>query len=172
MSEDKIKEILEKIRERYQNKDLETEETKELISFLLGEELYAFDTYSVREIIRPPVMYDVPATPDYLIGIINLRGEVFAVIDFKMFLGLPKINIGPESRVIISGGDVRLGFLADSILDIIHVPVSQIQAPLATIEKINIDFFEGEVLLDDKLLSILNIQKIMDSQEITDPRGT
>ena len=169
MSEDKISEILKKVRERYQHKEVDSEETKELISFFLGEEIYAFDTYSVREIIRPPEMYSVPATPDYLIGVINLRGEVFAVVDFKMFLGLSRINIGPDTRVIVSGGDIKLGFLVDSIIDIIHVPVSQIQPPLATIEKINIDYFEGEVLLDDKLLSILNIQKIMDSEEIVEP---
>jgi purine-binding chemotaxis protein CheW len=169
MSEDKIKKILEKVRTKYQHKEIHIEESRELISFMVAEELYAFDTSSVREIIKPRAIFSVPATPAYIKGVINLRGEVIAIVDFRMFLGLPKIDAEKTSRVIVSGGDIRLGFSVDSIVDIIHIPVSQIQPPLATIDKINVDYFEGEVLMEDKLLSILNIDKIMNSEEILDP---
>ncbi|MFC2061512.1 chemotaxis protein CheW [Elusimicrobiota bacterium] len=165
----KISQIQEKIIQSHGRKIEEQEEVQECLSFLLGEEMYSFNTQCIKEIILISKIYPVPATPDYLTGIINLRGEILPVVDLKKILGLQDATLDENARIVIAEGRFKICFLADFIIDIVHIPVTDIQPPISTIEKTKVDYFDGEVLLGEDLLGILNLDKIIDSEYLKEP---
>ncbi len=167
----KVRAILDNIQNKYNQETVREEKTLEMLSFLLGDELYAFDIYGVKEIVVPGRIFEAPTTPDYVRGIINLKGEVLPVIDLKQFLGISESVIDEDTRVIVVGDKNKIGFLAEVVVDIIFIPASQIQPPLATIEKFKVDYFEGEVVFDERLLSVLNLDKLMNSEEMEGSGG-
>ncbi len=167
---DKIAQILEKVQEKYIQDILPGKETIEMVSFLLGEEVFAFNIKNVKEIVIPGEIFSVPTAPDYIRGVINLKGKILPVIDIKLFLGISRTIISNHTRIIAVGDKNKLGLLVEFVIDIIYIPLTQIQPIHTTAGKIKVDYFEGEVLFDDKLLSILNIEKIMFSEELLNPR--
>ncbi|MFH1416165.1 MAG: chemotaxis protein CheW [Elusimicrobiota bacterium] len=171
-SKSKIAKILQQVQEKYNMGETGHEETREILSFLIGDEIYAIDILNVYEIVVPGKIFNAPTTPPYVIGVINLKGEVLPVIDLKQFLGISETLMGIDSRIIVVGERSKLGLLVESTIDIIYVPVREIQPALATIEKIKADYFDGEILFDDKLISLLNLEKIITSKEIIKPGGS
>jgi len=164
----KITQILKKIQERDNQEEIEQEEEqKRVLSFVLGEELYSVDTDSVREIIKLKKIFKVPTTPDYIKGVVNLRGEILPVIELSKLLDISGRTDSENARIIITDKGEKLGFLVDFVVDIIYIPLSKIQPPLSTIEKIKMDYFEGEVVLENnRLMSILNVEKLINSEKI------
>lgn len=167
---DKIAQILEKVQEKYIQDILPGKETIEMVSFLLGEEVFAFNIKNVKEIVIPGEIFIVPTASDYFRGVINLKGKILPVIDLKLFLGISRTSISNHTRIIAVGDKNKLGLLVEFVIDIIYIPQTQIQPVHITAGKIKVDYFDGEVLFDDKLLSILDIEKIMFSEELLNPR--
>lgn len=163
--------ILKKIKQRYAKKTTGQKDAKEVLGFLLGKEMYGFYTKIVKEIVKPVKIFSIPATPDYLKGAVNLRGEILPVIDFKKFLGMSKLDISENMRIVVVGEEDKIGFLVDSIIDIIYIPVLHIKPPLTTMKKIKFDYFDGEAMLENKLLSIFDTEKIISSEKITNLQG-
>lgn len=168
MSNDKTKiiQILEKVKKESAQKTKEQKNTKEMLVFLLGKRMYAFDTKIVKEITKLGKIFSIPATPGYLIGAVNLRGEILPVINLKEFLELSEVCINDKACIIVVEDEGKIGFLVDSIVDIMYIPVSSIQPPLVTMKKNKVDYFDGEILSDNKLVSIFNAEKIMTSEEM------
>jgi purine-binding chemotaxis protein CheW len=132
----------------------EAEEYLELLAFLLAHETYAIETVFIREVYPLTELTPLPCTPDYIFGIINIRGQILTVIDMKKFFDLPEKGITNLNRVIVvEHEDMALGILADEIIGIRNIPEKGLNPPLPTMTGIQAGYLkgvagEGLILLD------------------------
>lgn len=140
--------------------DLDGERQK-LVIFTLLNAFYAFHGDDVKEILPfTPITY-VPGSPDYIPGIINVRGDIEAVLDIHAFMGFPAITIHANNRIIIAEKNgVRSGILMDSVNDVIDIPVNTIHPTLSTLDEKIRDFVMGETAYNEQIVIILDIGKI------------
>jgi purine-binding chemotaxis protein CheW len=142
------------------------EESRILVSFSLGEEQYGIDTQYIEVVTEPMKIFRVPCVPEYIMGVINLRGEIISIIDLKEFFALPQGAVDDRARIIVvKYGNIKVGFFVDFVWGITNVPLSSIQAPLSTIERVKTDYIDGEAHVNDKLLGVLNLESIMTAEE-------
>lgn len=166
LTKDQEKEILR--RRAMKLSWVETDEVIEKISiasFLIDGEHYGLDLKKIREILEIKKITKVPGTAEYVLGVINLRGIILAIIDLERYFGLGKTSITDASRIIVvESNKVEAGLLVDSVGDIIQVETEKIQPPLITINRIKSEYIYGEVSLKDKLIAILNLENILKEQ--------
>ena len=124
---------------------------RKVVRFSLSEEEYAIDAHFIHSIKDTEqdnlTVFAVPGVPNYIVGVINLRGEIISVINLKDFFALPDEKQESITKIIIvecEDVNVRVGFLVDSVHGIADFPVAEIQPALSTIEKITSDYLDGE----------------------------
>lgn len=122
---------------------------RKVVRFTLSQEEYAIDAHfihSIRDTEQDNLtIFSLPGVPEYIVGVINLRGEIISVINLKVFFSLPNENQGEITKIIIvECADMRVGFLVDSVHGIADFPLSDIQSSMSTIEKIKSDYLDGE----------------------------
>lgn len=140
------------------------EEKVKLVVFSLLDDYYSFCGNDIKEILLVEKITFVPGSPDYVLGIINVRGDIESVLNINKFLGLPDSKIVKDSRIIIASNvDMRSGVLVDSVVDVIDVPKGSIAPPISTLSKTLKDFVAGEVSYGDKSITHLDIIKIFGS---------
>ncbi len=161
---DKSGRILAEVkRRRNDSSAIDAEEEKaELVIFRLGEDYYAFFGSDVREILPYEPITFVPGCPEYIIGIINVRGDIESVIDIHLLMGLSAAEVTKKSRIIIgSKGTVRSGILVDSVEDVISVPLSSLKRPISTLDRAVKDFsLGGETIYQNRYVTILDLGKL------------
>ncbi len=139
----------------------------QLLSFSLGKEWYGLRAKSIREILRPPKITKLPFTPECLLGIINLRGEIVAVVDIKKILDLPQEEKdflkGPRI-IVIEAQKKTVGLWVDKVEEMVDFLPSAIGPPLSTLDKTRASFIEGEVEIEEKnrVVTLLNLENIID----------
>ena len=116
----------------------------EVVAFNLAYETYGIETAYVREVYPLKDLTPLPCTPSFVIGIVNVRGQVLSVIDIKKFFELPEQGLTDLNKVIIiSDGDMEFGILADAIVDVRNVPLREIQPSLPTLTGIREAYLMG-----------------------------
>lgn len=132
----------------------------EFLEFLLAHETYAVESRYVREVYPLQDLTPLPCTPAFVLGIVNLRGEILSVIDIKKFFELPEKGLSDLNKVIVLQSDNMLfGILADAIVGVRRVPLSEIQPSLPTLTGVREKYLKGvtgerTVLLDaEKMLA-------------------
>ncbi len=135
-------------------------DTLDLVEFLLAHETYAVESRHVREVYPLENLTPLPCTPAFVVGIVNLRGEILSVIDIKKFFDLPEKGMTDLNKVIVLQSDTMVvGILADAIVGVRGVPLSEVQPSLPTLTGIREKYLKGvtrerTVVLDaEKLLS-------------------
>ena len=119
-------------------------ETLEAVEFDLASERYAFPLAQVREVSLLRELTPVPCTPAFVLGIINVRGEIRTVIDLKKFFDLPDARITELNKIIlIQNGEMQLGILADAIRGVRRIPLGEMQPALPTLTNIRADYLLG-----------------------------
>lgn len=157
---DLIVDEIEKRRVREKVVDVEEEQVK-LVIFLLLDDYYAFYGGDVKEILPPANIFYVPGSPDFIAGVINVRGDIESVININKFLGLPDSANTQKKRIAIAvSGNTRSGILMDGIADVIDVPFGSIKPPLSTIEGSKKDFIAGELFYNGRNVTVLDVGKI------------
>ena len=147
------------------------EEMLEVVEFDLANERYAFPLAQVREVSLLRELTPVPCAPPFVLGIMNLRGEIRAVIDLKKFFDLPAAGITELNKIIlIERGDIRLGILADAIRGVRNIPLSDLQSALPTLTDVRADYLLG--ITSDRLVvldpaKILSDKRIVVDEEVT-----
>ena len=143
-------------------KIIEVEEQKvKIVIFALAGDYYAFYGEDVKEILHRSTIYYVPGSPDFILGVINIRGDIESVININKFLKLRDPEISDKSRVaVVSKDGIRSGVLVDSVEEVQDVPASLIKPPLSTLGKATGDFVAGELIYNNKNITLLNIGKI------------
>jgi len=155
---------------RESEKTGEIEEHLEILAFLLAHETYAIETAFIREVYPLTELTPLPCTPDYILGIINIRGQIITIIDMKKFFDLPEKGITNLNRVIVvREEDMALGILADEIIGIRNIPKSGLNPPLPTMTGIHAGYVkgvtgEGLILLD--MERVLNDRQLIVHEEV------
>ena len=151
-------------------KDGAEEKCLEVLAFFLAHETYAIETAFIREVYPLTELTPVPCTPDYIFGVINIRGQILTIIDMKKLFDLPEKGITNLNRVIIvQEKDMGLGILADEIIGIRNIPKSGLNPPLPTMTGIHAGYIkgvtgEGLILLD--MERFLNDRQLIVHEEV------
>ena len=138
----------------------EKDEYVEVLEFLLAHEMYGIELKYVREVYPLKELTPIPAIPAFVLGIVNVRGEILSVIDIKKFFDLPEKGLTDLNKVIIlHSADMEFGILADSIIGVRNILLSELKTSLPTLTGIREEYLKGvtkerEIILDGgKLLS-------------------
>lgn len=140
--------------------------TKQFLSVYLDKAIYAFDIQKVKEIIDVIHITRVPRMPDYMLGAINLRGEVVPVLDLRERFGLPKGEQTVDTGIIIVetsqfGHGSKLGLLVDAISQVLTLDTKRIEASPRTGMNIPTDFIKGVGQKQDEFIVILDIDRLL-----------
>jgi purine-binding chemotaxis protein CheW len=137
----------------------------QLVSFHVGEEEFGLDILRVQEIIRVQQLTRVPNSPDFVDGVINLRGKVIPVVALRKRLGLQDVAYGKQTRIVVV--EIRgtvLGFIVDSVSEVLRIPVSTVDAP-PRLGKVGREYVSGVGKLDNRLLILLDADRLMGESE-------
>jgi len=143
---------------------------KQYLTFELAHETFAVDVARVREILDFISITKVPRTPDFMRGVINLRGSVVPVVDMKLKFGMEATEKTVDTCIIvlevaIEGETTIVGALADSVEEVLELEPAQIEPPPRIGMKLNIDFISGMGKLGEEFVIILDTDKIFTFEE-------
>lgn len=146
-------------------------ESGQYLTFKLDEEEFALDILQVREVLDYTAITKVPKTPDFMRGVINLRGSVVPVIDLRLKLGLEEAERTIDTCIIIveillDGQNLVIGALADSVQEVIELDAGQIEPAPQMGTRLNTEFIKGMGRRDEKFIILLNIEKVFSTEEL------
>lgn len=157
---DVILEELKKRRERGKTVEFE-EEVVKLMVFSIRGDYYAFYGDDVKEILPLVNIYYVPGTPDYILGVINVRGDIESVVDINKFLAVPESKTTQYSRIAIAAkNNTRSGILVDSVEDVLDIPASSINPPISTLNESSREIVLGETTYRNRNVTLLDLGAI------------
>jgi purine-binding chemotaxis protein CheW len=137
-------------------------ELLQLVSFVLGNEEFGVDIICVQEINRMLQITKVPNSPDYVEGVVNLRGRVIPVLDLRLKLGMQKKEHDNNTRIIVvEVNNKTVGFIVDGVKEVLRVPVSITEAPPEIVTGINSEYIKSVGKLEDRLLILIDLEKIL-----------
>ncbi|MCF6093815.1 chemotaxis protein CheW [Microaerobacter geothermalis] len=138
-----------------------------VIVFRLQEEEYGVDVHQVKSIERMQHITRVPRTPDFVKGVINLRGVVTPIIDLRSRFELEEFPVTDSTRIIIVVvGDVEVGLIVDSANDVIDIPLNMIEPPPEIVGGVEAVYLQGVAKLENRLLILLNLDKVLNPEEL------
>ena len=146
-------------------------ETTQYLTFKLEDELFALDIGKVREVLDFTSITKVPRTPDYMRGVINLRGSVVPVVDLRLKFGMMQAEKTVNTCVIIvevelGGEKVVMGAMADAVQEVLDLEPDQIEPPPRIGTRLNTDFIKGMGKHNDQFIIILDIDRVFTQGEI------
>ena len=145
----------------------ETAELMQLVTFNIGKEEFGMDIHHVQEINRMTNITKVPNSPIYVEGIINLRGGVIPVIDLRLKLNAEKKEIDKNTRIIVAEVENKIvGFIVDAVNEVLRIPDKLIEEPPAMVAGIDSEFIKAVGKLEDRLLILIDIKKIIQANDI------
>jgi purine-binding chemotaxis protein CheW len=148
----------------------ETTQTRQLVSFHIGEEEFGVDILMVQEIIRLPVITPIPNAPESILGMINLRGKIIPIVDLRRRLRIRDNRPWETDRrtriLIVEMGTHVTGFIVDSVSEVMRVTVSEIEpTPHLVVSSIDAVYIQGVIKLPNRLIILLDFRRILKPQE-------
>jgi len=135
---------------------------EQVVVFQLAEQTYGVDIARVYEIIRMEAITRVPRAPQFVEGVINLRGRIIPVIDLRRRFGLPQNEQTRASRIIIvEMNDMTVGMVVDAVLEVLRLPAESIEPPPAVINGIDSAYLRGIALWGERLIIMLDTEKVL-----------
>lgn len=136
----------------------------QVVEFLLAHERYAIETAYIREAYPLRELTPLPGTPPFVLGIINVRGQILSLIDLKKFFELPEKGITDLNKVmIIHADEMEFGILADAIIGVRPVPFNELQPSLPTLTGIRADYLKG---VTKERIVVLDAKRILSDKKI------
>ncbi|MDP2690319.1 MAG: chemotaxis protein CheW [Deltaproteobacteria bacterium] len=147
-------------------------ETTQYLTFKLEDEVFALDISKVREVLDFTTVTKVPRTPDFMRGVINLRGSVVPVVDMRLKFGMSATGQTVNTCIIIveinlDGERLVLGALADSVQEVIELEPGQIEPPPRLGTRLSTEFIRGMGKRDEQFIIILEIDRIFSTDELS-----
>jgi purine-binding chemotaxis protein CheW len=137
----------------------------QFLAFQLGPEEYALDITRISEIIKPREYTDIPRVPDFILGLISLRGVVVPVFDLRRRFKLGETRIDAASRVVVcKEDDVTVGLLVDSIKQVIRLAADRIEPPPAVLTGIDRNLVSGVGRFQGRMIILLNLASVLDAE--------
>lgn len=151
--------------------DISKTSSDQYLTFHLNEEKFSLDISQVKEVLDFTAITKVPRTPDFMRGIINLRGSVVPVIDLKIKMGMPKSDRTVHTRIIIvevsiDGEATVIGIIADSVEEVCEIEPEMISPPPKLGTRLKTEFIQGMGKLGDEFVIILDIDKVFSADEL------
>ncbi|HRB54308.1 MAG: chemotaxis protein CheW [Ignavibacteriales bacterium] len=144
----------------------ESNELLQLVSFKISNEEFGVDILCVQEINRMLQITKMPNTPEFIEGVINLRGRVIPVLDLRIKLGMPRKEHDKNTRIIVVELKGKtIGFIVDEVSEVLRIPKSITEAPPEMVGGVNSDFITSIGKLEDRLLILLDLEKILSTTE-------
>ncbi|MGA7295724.1 MAG: chemotaxis protein CheW [Terriglobales bacterium] len=138
-----------------------------IVGFRVGRETYGVPITSLHEIVRVPEITAVPDAPDYLEGVINLRGKIVSVVDLRKRLGQPSVELDRRSRILVVEHRGRLaGMIVDSASEVLKIPESEIEPAPAMMQEGGLDCVTGLGKYQGRLIILLDISKVLAAREM------
>jgi len=140
----------------------------QLVSFKIGDEEFGVDILKVQEINRMLEVTRVPNAPEYVDGVINLRGKVIPIIDLRRRFGMERKEHDKNTRVVVVelNGKV-VGFVVDAVSEVLRIPKSVTEPPPSIVAGIEADYITAVGKLEDRLLILLDLEKVLMAVEST-----
>jgi len=134
----------------------------ELSTFYVGDALCGMDILKIQEINKLMERTEVPQAPSYVVGILNLRGQIVTVVDLGKKIGLAATDISDKSRnIIVNSKGEYIGLLVKQISDVIPADLDKVEPPPANIGGLQGRFFSGVFKTENKLVGILNVDEVL-----------
>lgn len=145
----------------------ESAQTMQLVTFRLADETYGIEITKVREIILISEITQIPQAAHYVKGLINLRNTVIPVIDLRAKFGLAESALTDESRImVINVSNNTIGIIVDEVKEVLRIRRDQIAPPPPTVASLGREYLQGLVKLDDQLLILLDIERLLGAEQI------
>lgn len=147
-------------------------ETRQYLTFRLGDEVFATDVAQVREVLDFTTITKIPRTPEFMRGVINLRGNVVPVVDLRLCFEMSRTEQTVNTcivvvEMVVDGETSVIGALADSVEEVIDLEPESIQPPPRIGTKIRTDFIKGMGKRDSQLIMILDIDRAFTADELS-----
>ena len=140
----------------------------QLVTFRIGEEEFGVDILLVQEIIRKMNITRVPRAPDFVEGVINLRGKVIPIIDLRKRFGLETKEYDKNTRfIVIEINDMIVGFVVDSVSEVLRIPSDTVEPPPPVVSGLDSEYISGVGKLEDRLLILLDLDRLLSREEKT-----
>ncbi|MDI6710287.1 MAG: chemotaxis protein CheW [Bacillota bacterium] len=145
---------------------------EQVVVFQLAEQTYGVDIARVYEIIRMEAITRVPRAPQFVEGVINLRGRIIPVIDLRRRFGMPQNEQTRASRIIIvEMNGMTVGMVVDAVLEVLRLPADSIEPPPPVINGIDSAYLRGIALWGERLIIMLDTEKVLIEAEQEELRG-
>ena len=142
------------------------QDEQQLVVFDLADEGYGVDISAVREIIRLQEITQVPRTPEFVEGVINLRGKVIPVIDLRKRFGLTVEAESQDNRIVVVDiGDQDIGVVVDAVTEVLRIPTDSVEPPASVITTDGSDYLLGIAKLESRLIILLDLRKVLSVDE-------
>ena len=147
-------------------------ETVQYLSFTLSDEIFALDVSKVREILEFTSITQVPQTPPFMRGVINLRGSVVPVIDLRLNFGMERTEQTVHTCIIVvevdlEGETIVLGALADAVREVVEMEPDKIEPAPHLGTKLNTDYIKGMGKMEHDFVMILDVDKVFSSDDLS-----
>jgi len=141
-------------------------ELLQLVTFRIGEEEFGVDILRVQEIIRMLEITRVPKAPDFVEGVINLRGKVIPIIDLRKRFGLTIKDHDKHTRIIVVEiNDMVVGFVVDAVSEVLRIPADIVEPPPPVVAGVDSEYISGVGKLEDRLLILLDLNRLLNREE-------
>lgn len=141
-------------------------ELMQLVTFSIGEEEFGVDILKVQEIIRMMEITKVPRAPDFVEGVINLRGKVIPILDLRRRFGLVTRDHDKHTRIIvIEISNMIVGFVVDSVSEVLRIPSNTVEPPPPVVSGLESEYISGVGKLADRLLILLDLDRLLSREE-------
>ena len=145
-------------------------ETVQYLTFKLSDEIFAIDVSKVREILELTSITKVPQTPEFMRGVINLRGSVVPVIDLRLKFGMPPCDATAQTCIIVveasaSDRKAMMGLLVDGVSEVLNIQAAEIEQPPAFGDGVRTDYMQGVAKVKGTVKILLDIDRVLTGSE-------
>src|SRR5579864_6634576 len=139
----------------------------QIVGFRIGKETFGVPINIVHEIVRVPEITAVPDAPEYVEGIINLRGKIISIVDLRKRFGETHIESGRKNRILVAEIDHKMvGLVVDAASEVIRLPQTEIEAPPEVFEESELKYVTGLGKLNGRLVILVDLAKILQKGEL------
>ncbi len=139
---------------------------RHIVTFAVGEELFAADVVEVERVLRYRPPAPVPRLPDWVAGLLEHEGRSLAVVDLRRRFQLPPAEAGTEPRIVVIGGEEgRIGAIVDRVVDVTSVAADQIDPAPPLFRGLAADYVQGVVRRDGRLIVVLHAARLLSATE-------
>ncbi len=138
----------------------------QMVTFNIGGEEFGVEILTVQEIIRMMQITKVPKAPDFVEGVINLRGKVISVIDLRKRFGLDSKGHDKNTRiVVVEINKMIVGFIVDSVSEVLRIPADTVEPSPPVVAGLDSEYISGVGKLEDRLLILLDLDRLLSREE-------